>query len=124
MTQYEFLDYSLGVGTNVSDNAMSFVTVLFAYIVCAYLVGRKITLLQSLGLTLVYSIFSLLTILGIFSTIEEFSKIVLQYPEYGADHDTLKLYLYGGPGSLLFAWLLSVVYMVGENRKLVDSEAI
>ena len=123
MTHYEFLDYSLGVGTNVSANAMSFVTVLFAYIVCAYLVGRKITALQSVGLTLVYSIFSLLTILGIFSNIAEFYQVVLQYPEYSSGHDSVRLYLYGGPGSLFVAWLLSVIYMIGENRKPNNSEA-
>ena len=124
MTHYEFLDYALGVGTNVSENAMSFVTVLFAYIVCAYLVGRKITILQSVGLTVVYSTFSLLTILGIFSTIEEFYKVSLQYQEYSEGHDRVKLYLYGGPGSLLVAWVLSIAYMVGENWKPSKEGAI
>ncbi len=117
MTEYEFLDYSLSLGAMVTDSIISFITVFFAYVLCAYVVGKKITIPQSIGLTFAYSIISLLMIWGIFMNLTDYADVASRYPQYEDDAEVLTLYIFGAPLSLLFAWLLSVIYMVGQNQQ-------
>lgn len=117
MTEYEFLDYQLSIGTVVGDAAMMFITVFFAYILCAYVVGKKITIPQSIGLTFAYSAFSLLSIYGVLSNLSGFYGTATKYPEYFGETGRIYFYIVGGPLSLFSAWVISVIYMVGENQK-------
>ena len=116
MTEYEYLDFQASMGSLATENAMSFITVFFAYIVCAYLVGKKITTIQSIGLTLAYSPFSLLTILGLFDNLSDFYEVAKRYPQYANDPGDVRVYIYGGPLALFSAWLMSIVYMISQNR--------
>jgi hypothetical protein len=122
MTEYEFLDYQVSIGAVVNDSAVSFITVFFAYVVCAYLVGSKISFLQSAGLTFVYSVYSLLTIFGLGNNIAQLRELAIKYPEFYDDLDTLLAFLVGGPLALISAWLMSVVYMFVENGKRKSAE--
>ncbi len=58
MTEYEFLDYQASIGSLVVESAVSFITVFSAYVAAVYLVGRKLSLWQSAGLTFACSVFS------------------------------------------------------------------
>lgn len=59
MTEYELVDTAISYQDLATTHFMNFVTILFAYLVCAYLVGEKLTRLQVWLLNSLYTIFAL-----------------------------------------------------------------
>lgn len=43
MTEYEVIDALISLRTEIANHSMNFVTVMFGYVVAAYLVGKKLT---------------------------------------------------------------------------------
>ncbi len=121
MTEFEFLTYAQGVGSAASESAMAYITVFSAYVVSAYLAGREMSLIQSIGLTFAYSVFSLLTIFSIFTAILGFAEIASKYPQYINNPQEVKIYL-AGPSCLLLTWLMSVLFMISQNSKRTKIE--
>jgi hypothetical protein len=95
---------------------MSFITVFFAYVACAYIAGSKITLIQSIALTVAYSLFSLLTISGVYTNLNAIYEVVAKFDGeyYFEDPEEMMVYVYGGPLSLIAAWFMSIVYMISQ----------
>lgn len=118
MTEYEYYDFLNGTGSLANEFALGFLTGLSAYIICVYLVGRKLTVVQSVGLTLVYSGYSLITILALKEVVARLYSVSQQYPQFtGVTLESTSLYLNGIPSVLIIAWVLSIVYMISEHRK-------
>ncbi len=116
MSEYEYYDYLATLTSLAGDNAMNFITVFFAYVACAYIAGKKITVLQCTGLTIAYWLFSLLTISGVLSTLSSIYEVGVEYKAHNYDDiEGMKVYIYLGPLSLISAWFMSVVYMVSQN---------
>ena len=59
MTEYELVDSAISYQDLATTHFMNFVTILFAYLVCAYLVAEKLTRFQLIALNVLYSTFSL-----------------------------------------------------------------
>ena len=118
MTEYEYYDFLNGTGSLANELALGFVTGLSAYIICVYLVGRKLTILQSIGLTFVYSGYSMITILALKEVVARLYSVSQEYPQYtGVTLESTSVYLNGIPSVLLMAWVLSIIYMISEHRK-------
>ena len=125
MTEYEYYDFLNGTGSLVNELALGFVTGLSAYIICVYLVGRKLTVLQSVSLTFVYSGYSLITILALKEVVARLYSVSQEYPQFtGVTLESTSLYLNGIPSVLLMAWVLSIIYMVSEYRKEYVEESV
>ena len=111
---FEFLNSSVGV---TSDSWAAFITGFFAYIICAYLVGRKISPIQSAALTTAYSIYTALHILTIFYVLERIGSVGSRHSEFYPQHERAEFFAYTSVSLMLFVWLMSVIYMISENRK-------
>ncbi len=118
MTEYEYYDFLNGTGSLANEFALGFVTGLSAYIICVYLVGRKLALLQSAGLTLVYSGYALITTLALKEVVTRLHTVSQEYPQYtGVTLESTSLYTNAIPLVLVIAWLLSITYMISEYKK-------
>jgi hypothetical protein len=125
VTEYEYYDFLNGTGSLANELALGFVTGLSAYIICVYLVGRKLKILQSVGLTLVYSGYSMITILALKEVVARLHSVSQAYPQYtGVTVESTSLYLNGIPSVLLIAWVLSIIYMISEHGKGFVDESV
>jgi hypothetical protein len=125
VTEYEYYDFLNGTGSLANELALGFVTGLTAYIICVYLVGRKLSIFQSIGLTFIYSGYSLITILALKEVVARLYTVSQEFTEYtGVTLESTSLYLYGAPSVLLVAWALSIIYMISEFRKGNADESV
>ena len=58
MTEYEVIDALISLRTEIANHSMNFVTVMFGYVVAAYLVGKRLTVFQVSVITILYIIWS------------------------------------------------------------------
>ena len=111
---FEFLNGTVGV---VMDTWATFITVFFAYVVCAYLVGRKISYIQSAALTLAYSVYTILQLLTVYFSLERIGEVGARYSEFYPDHERAAYFSVASVSLMSLIWFMSVVYMVNENMK-------
>ena len=116
---FEFLNDSVAVATG---SLMGFITVLFGYLLCAYFVGRKLTLIQLVSVTLAYSIFATINVVSIHYSMSRIGEIGAKYSQFYANSDTAELLSLVMPSLVGFVWFMSVVYMVSEYRKRHDAQ--
>ena len=113
MTEYEYHDFALTSQLAGGQASMDVVAVFFAYIICVYIVGRKLTSFQVTALTIVYTTFVFMPIIAVHETLQNLQAVAAKYPEY----EQTQGYLMAVasvlvPLTLAMAWLLSVVYML------------
>ena len=123
MTEAETLGFLNDTLATVNDNWMMFITVFFAYIVCVYVAGRKLSFVQALALTAAYSIFSLISVFAIIGSGRRLMQYADKYPGILPSVERVEFMFRVSFFLLLFIWLISVIYMVSENRKR-DGDAV
>lgn len=110
--------------SDVSFFIMNFVTILFAFLTMAYLVGDKLRSFQIWSVALLYSLFSLYWIATIFVTYGVVETLLIdfrsQHPESAKLH-------YAARGSanvdtfvavlLILSWMLSLVFLLNTRRQ-------
>ena len=85
MTEYELIDTAGAFQNLATTHFMNFVTILFAYLVCAYLIGDRLSRLQLWVVNVLYTVFSFQT--GLFSYVgwNRFfaftARLVEQFPQ-------------------------------------------
>ena len=117
MNEAEFFEFLNDSVTVANDNLMTFVTVFFAYMLCSYFVGQKLTLVQVIALTLAYTILSISSVLTLHYTLSRIGDLGAKYPQFYPNSDRAELFSYAMPSLIVFVWLMSVVFMVSEYRK-------
>jgi len=113
---YEFLNDTVSV---IMDAWTLFITVLFGYLVCAYTVGKRLSFLHSAALSIVYSIFSFMSAFSLYGAAKRISDVSERYPGYLQTREETHFLGALSVGIVLFIWLISVIYMISENRKKV-----
>ena len=122
MTEGEFYEFLNGHVAITGDTWASFITVFFAYIICAYLVGRKISPIQSIALTTAYTAYSLLQLVTVYFVLERIGEIGARHTEFYPQYERAEYFAIGSVTLMAFVWLMSVIYMASENRKRQASQ--
>ncbi len=113
MTEYELADLFTSLSAEAGRSTMDFVTVLFAYLVVAHLVGATLDRAYVAIVTVIYSIFAIWPILGTYQAGSMMYNITQAHQELS---QTLGLSVDFNPGYVPFvvlgsAWILSLAYM-------------
>ena len=117
MSEGEFYDFLNGHVGITGDTWAAFITVFFAYIICAYLVGRKISPIQSIALTAAYTFYSFLQLITVYFVLVRIGEVGARHSEFYPQFDRAEYFAVGSVSLMAFVWLMSVIYMVSENRK-------
>ena len=75
MTEFEYQELLIGTSSLVTELVSVFISVLVAYLACAYLVGNKLTRFQLFAVSFTYSMFSLLLILLVYGNLMRMAGI-------------------------------------------------
>lgn len=115
MTEYEIIDTIVSIRADIAGHSMNFVSVLFAYIVAAYLVGSKLSPIQVSMITILYVLWTPAPILAAYD-----GAVALQ--DLYFDHrEVLSIEMGASPlmaivpiavsAGMGLAWLVSIVFM-------------
>ena len=122
MTEYEYQELLIATASLVTDLVAVFISVLVAYLACAYLVGNKLTKFQLIAVSFTYSMFSLLIITLVYGNLMRIAAIKVSFFELETT-PSVGIPLVG-PLILLLSWLISIIFMIqvrrSPGRKLRD----
>lgn len=115
MTEYEIIDAIVSLRADIAGHSMNYVSVLFAYIVAAYLVGSKLSRFQVSMVTLLYVIWTPAPILAAYDGAVALQELYLSHQEIlsiemGASPlmNIVPTAVFAG---MSLAWLVSIVFM-------------
>lgn len=115
VTEYEFNDLVVSYVSAVNETVAIFISVFVAYIVCVYLVGSKLSTIQSIAITGVYSVFSLFFISLVYTFVTGVGTISADFNNSEFDGNIGLGVI--GPLTLVLAWLISIIYLVQVRRE-------
>ncbi len=123
MTEYELIDAAASFQNVATTHFMNFVTILFAYLICAYLVGDRLTRLQLWVVNVLYTVFTAQA--GLFSYVgwNRFfvftGRLVEQFPQpqmAGLGVPSADTALIAVVPLTLFAYFAGILFMMNKRR--------
>ena len=111
MSSFELQDLMLTYNSTLLEQSTVFMSGLFAYLACAYFVGKKLTRFQLASITAIYSVFSINLVVGHFVIANTAVDLLL----FLTGKDQYAVYATFGV-SLVAAFLLSIVFMLHTRR--------
>ena len=111
MDEYQALEAIYTIRGVAAQDAMNFIAVLSAYLIVAYLVGSKLSQFQLWSISVLYSLFSLGPIWGFHIAILDMNA-----SQYAGTHPTYLKSAGYIPLIMLFAWALSIAFMLEARR--------
>lgn len=115
MSNFELNEIVLLYNAAFSNQLTVFSSILFAYIAAAYLVGSKLSRFQMWSITLIYCVFEIFNIIGLF--IIATSLIVTSYVLREID---ISIVLYATGIACILAWIMSIIFML-QTRHAKDT---
>ena len=126
MSEAEFIEL-IEMGFNdAAFHAMNYVSILFAFLIMAYLVGRRLSKFQVWSVSILYSIFIILPAFGTIRTFALATKLIgsfhVEYPEPASNY--FPFYSVADLFTLLIsivlaaAWVLSIIFLL--NSRFTD----
>ena len=113
MTEYEFLDFVTSSVDVITQNGFNFISIFFAYLACAYLVGSKLSRVQAIALTIAYTIYLLFIVMTVITTLGRvIGAAAANAPEMISRFEIMQI---AGPSLLSFIWVISIIYMFSKN---------
>ena len=112
MSPTEYLDLIATYGTAAATHVMNCVSLIFAYLVAAYLAGEKLTPFQVRSVSLIYSIFILFPAI---SGLDAVSKSFALTREFQLEHPSLSEAYYPGgrwDGTFSQIWLVALAFVI------------
>ena len=111
MSSYEITDLYYTVRDSAVFVVSTFMSVLFAYLATAHFVGKNLSTIEVIAISIIYSVFSMFLFSGIFGSMQTLSNI--QEILKGTRFLVVDL---GFPVFLVVCWLASLCYMVKTRR--------
>ena len=116
MSPAEYIELVQNARADVASFIMNFMTVLFAFLTMAYLVGKKLSYTQLVLVGVLYTLFSYYLISSVVITYDVMYELIAQFT---AEHKDVATSYYSGRGKgkdqitvlLLAAWVLSMVFL-------------
>ncbi len=118
MTEFEHRELLQMITSNITELTALFISVFVAYLVCAYVAGRNLNRFQVSVITLTYSVFALFLIFLTYGTLMSALNTVASLRETSGP-DNPGIY-WVGPGSMLVAWIISVVFMYQARKPSME----
>ena len=115
MSKFELAELVLQLHATRVDQVAVLLTILSAYLVVAYLVARKLSLFQLIAITLIYSVSTIVTVLGYWSLGRQATAISVMQTGTSTDPIYLTMAI-----MFLLAWALSIGFMIHSRRVLND----
>lgn len=112
MSNYEIVDLYYTVRDSTVFVVSTFMSVLFAYLAVAFFAAKKLSTFEAIGVSLIYSVFSLFLFSGVYASIMAMSRI--QQFLSGIRFEIVDV---GFPVFLLLCWLSSLVYMYKQRSR-------
>ncbi len=119
MTYFEYQELTTGIVSVMISLQAIFITVFSAFVVMVYFVGRKLSKLEVIAISFVYSLFSglmvfsmvnqLLRILAISNNYSESANIDFTVPQVTVALSGIAM-IYG------LSWAIGIIYMVKTHR--------
>ena len=121
MTEYEYIDTVNSSVDVMSGMIFDFTSVFFAFVICVYIVGSKISKVQAVAISLAYTVFLFFNVVGVYQTLHRLLGVA---ENYGDVSMTARLVTFeiAAPLLLVFIWLGSLIYLVTESRKGTDEK--
>ncbi len=114
MNEYEALEALYTVRATTSSDAMSFVTMLFAYLAAAYVVGPNLSRFQVWTITILYTMFITMPINGVLAGLHDIGQMTQPFRDAPpARSDWVR---YGYVAVLWLGWLVSLIFMYQTRR--------
>ena len=123
MTYFEYQELTTGIVSVMISLQAIFITVFSAFVVMVYFVGRKLSKLEVIAISLVYSVFSglmifsmvnqLLRILAISNNYSESANIDFTVPQ-------VTVALWGIAMIYGLSWAIGIIYMVKTHRSILE----
>ena len=115
MTEYEVLDLLSTYRSEGAYHVMNFAAAMFAYVVAAYFVGKKLSLFQTIAITVLFCLFVPGPILGVHESVSAVTYLVQTYGiEFESIDATSKIAAFAPtvvPGTILLGWIISIAFM-------------
>jgi len=124
MTESDYIELIILAKSSAGTNANNFIAVMFAYIVASYFVGESLSRIQAWGISIIYSLFTLLPIYGVYLDIGLNYSLQQEFHATFPD-EAIKLYsgtsgsgvmIFFVPALLAAAWLASILHMAYIRR--------
>jgi hypothetical protein len=110
-SEFELAELILMTISTGIEQLNQFLTVLFAYFLVAYLVGKKLSSFQLFAITFVYSVFSFIAVFA-------FAGLQLSLLQMLEFRDGVSLLPWFAPPLTCFAaWMLSIIFMIHSRRR-------
>jgi hypothetical protein len=123
MTEYEFLEAGVLYSERVLDSAMNLITVVFAYLAASHFVGRRLPGAVAIGLSSIYSLWILATMVAIASFLSSGFEVQVQYRnEYSGgwvypNEPVQEFWLLVSLLPMFLAWIGSLYYLHSIIRR-------
>ena len=112
MSTYEISDLYYTTRDSTVFVVSTFLTVLFAYLAVAFLAAKKLSTFEVVGISLIYSVFTLFLFSGVYASMLELSNI--QQFLSGTKYEIVDI---GFPAFLVVCWASSLMYMYQRRRE-------
>ena len=109
MTNHELAELYIGMQSNLTEMMAVYISVLFAYLAVAFLVGNKLNSFQLYTISIIYSFFSLNAIWSI----AQVGRAQIQLTNFGNGFDSAisEVQFFGNILLLIAVWVASLVFM-------------
>lgn len=115
MEQYQILESLYVIRGVGAQDAMNFFTVVSGYLVVAYLVGSKLSKFQVWSISVLYSLFCFGPAMAVVISLQDIASL-----PYAADHELWFKGVSSLPWVMLFAWALSIVFMLNSRQRIPE----
>ena len=124
MSTAEYLELLSMASSNAGQHAMVSVSILFAYIIAAYLVGSKLSKFQATAISLLYSAYFVIPLFATLAEQERGAKLAEQFSElhpeqfefYYSSGLNMEFYSYTTIIVAFFAWAFSIYFMYDRRN--------
>ncbi len=123
MTYFEYQELTTGIVSVMISLQAIFITVFSAFVVMVYFVGRKLSKLEVIAISLVYSVFSGLMIFSMVNQLLRILAISNNYSESANIDFTLPqvtVALWGIAMIYGLSWAIGIIYMVKIHRSKLE----
>ncbi len=117
MSAYEIADLYYTTRDSTVFVVSTFMGVLFAYLAAAYIAANRLSVFETTGISIIYSVFTLFLISGVVSSMIDLSDIQLYLT--GTKYEIVD---YGFPSFLVVCWISSLIYMYQQRRGAGENE--
>ena len=111
LSDFELLELTYLIRSDIYFNLSIFMTALFGYIVIAHIAARSLTKFQLLSISSIYTLLIAVELIAMNSAVRAMGRVL-----EAQGGNPFPIYQFALVGLFLVAWIISIIYMI-EARK-------